>query len=308
MTAGSAVDLRSHTHVATRRGADHQGLVALTFVLPTILGLAFFYLGPVVASFFIGFTDWNALTQPAWTGLSNYLELLNTEVFWTALVNSIIYMIGVVVPSMFLGFLAALLLNRNTRLAWFYRSVYFLPYIPSVVAVGIIWSWLFEPQYGVINYLLSLIGIDGPGWFSSSAWALPALILLSVWRVAGYNMVIYLAGLQAIPRDLIEAARVDGAAGFQLTVRILVPLLSPTTFFALIVGIIGSYQIFEITFVTTQGGPGYATQTLPYYVYQLGFQFFQFGLASAVAYVLFFLVIVITAVIFLTERHWVHYG
>lgn len=281
--------------------------VAYLFVLPTILGLAIFYVVPVIASMLLGFAHWNALTPPRWAGFTNYTDLWVTPTFWAALRNTTIYILFVVPVSTALGLLAAILLNNAMRGVRIYRTLFFLPYIPSMVSIGIIWAWIMESRFGVLNYLLRMIGLEGPPWFSSTAWALPSLILIGIWRVTGYNMIVYLAGLQSLPHELLEAARIDGATDFQLIPRIIVPLLSPTTLFTLIIGIVNSYQVFELTYVTTQGGPGYATQTFPYYIYQLGFQFFQFGRASAVAYIFFLFVLVLTLGIFRSERHWVHY-
>ena len=292
---------------ALRGQALRQDLIAFSFVLPTVIGLLGFYLLPVIASFALGFMRWSALRPPTWVGLANYAYLMDSRVFWRALVNTVQYTVVVVVASTVLGLAAALVLNRPTRAAQVYQSAYFLPYTPSMVAIGIIWLWVLDPRFGVLNYLIESLGFPALQWFHSSAWALPTLMLISIWRTVGYNMLFYLAALQSLPRELLEAARVDGATYLQLLRRIIVPLVSPTTFFVLIIGIINSFQVFDLTYVSTQGGPGYATQTLAYYSYQLGIEFRQFGLSSAVGYLLFVLIVVFTVSIFRTESLWVHY-
>jgi len=291
-----------------QRTPARQWRDALPFILPTIIGLTVFNVGPVIASFLISLTRWNALSQPTWVGLLNYGELLHSHMFWNIFLNTAYFISMSVFGSTVLGLGVALLLNRHSRWSTLYRSLYFLPATASIVAVGSVWDWLLQPQFGLVNYLVALAGLKGPAWFSSFSWAMPGLILISIWRNIGYNMVIFLAGLRSVPRDLYEAARLDGASNIRIFQHVIAPLLSPATFFVLIVGVFNSYQVFDLTYVTTQGGPGDATNTLPYYVYQLGFQFFEFGKAGAVAYALFVVVLLASALYFATERRWVFYG
>jgi multiple sugar transport system permease protein len=282
-------------------------LEAAPFVTPTVVGLLVFYLGPVVASFVIGFTAWNLFSPPTWIGLHNYQDLVASGVFWIVVRNTFVYVLVTVPASIVLGFLAALLLHREGLSSVVYRSLVFLPVVPSVVAVGILWMWLYQPQFGLVNYLASVVHLPQPGWLSSLGWAMPALIIVSVWRNVGYNMMIFLAGLKGVSRDTTEAAVMDGASYPQTVFRILLPLTSPTFFFAVIVGLINSAQVFDLTYVMTQGGPANTTNTLAYFTYQQGFQHYDFGHASAAAYVLFCVVLVTVGVAFWLERRLVFY-
>jgi len=199
-------------------------------------------------------------------------------------------------------------MNRSLRGISFYRSVYFLPVVTSTVAVAMVWTWLYNPEFGPINYFLGLIGIEGPPWIASTTWAMPALVIMSVWKVLGYNMVIYLAGLQGIPEEYYEAAAIDGASSWQRFRYLTIPLISSTTFFVLIVSIISSFQVFEQTYILTRGGPAYATLTLAFHIYQQAFQFQKMGYASALAYVLFTLTLLATLIQFVFQRKWVFYS
>jgi multiple sugar transport system permease protein len=285
-----------------------QWLDALPYLLPTLLGFFIFILGPVITSFLIGFTRWDLLTPPRWIGLENYYKMFfDMPLFWTILRNTFYYTLLYVPASVVLPLLVAIVMNQQLRGITFYRSVYFLPVVTSTVAVALVWQWLYNPQFGPINYLLGLVGIRGPEWITTPQWAMPALVLMSVWQGLGYNMVIYLAGLQGIPEEFYEAAAIDGANMWHRFRYITVPLISPTTFFVLIISLIGSLQVFEQTYILTQGGPAYATLTISYYIYQQAFQWFHMGFGAALSYVLFVIILIFTLVQFRLQRLWVFY-
>jgi multiple sugar transport system permease protein len=262
----------------------------------------------VVSAFLISFTQWDLFNPPRWTFLSNYLTLWNDPIFRQVLGNTGYYVLVAVPLQMALGLLCALGLNRGIPGQAFFRVVYFLPVVTSTVAAGLVWAWLFNSNFGLINMGLSALGItDLPRWLVSSRWAMPAVIAVSVWQSLGYAMVLFLAGLQNIRADVYEAAAIDGATGFKRFWYITLPLLSPMTFFVLIISIIGSFQVFELVYVMTKAGPSNATNTLVYYIYQNGFMFYQMGYASAAAMVLFLIVLVATLIQYRLQNRWVHY-
>ena len=201
----------------------------------------------------------------------------------------------------------ALLLNQKFPWRGFFRTLIFSPYITTVAAISLLWIWIFDPKYGLVNYGLSLLGVEGPRWLTSTTWAMPALIIMNVWHTVGYCMVIYLAGLSAIPRDLHEAAAIDGAGRWAIFRNITLPLLSPTTFFLVVTSLIGALQVFDSVAVMTQGGPVNATTVFNFYIYQQAFAFFRAGYAAAVALVLFAIILVLTALHLYLSRRWVHY-
>jgi multiple sugar transport system permease protein len=257
----------------------------------------------------LGFTKWDLLTPPKWIGLGNYQTMFfDTPLFWKTLTNALYYTLLYVPGAVILPLFVAVLMNQRLRGVTFYRSVYFLPVVTSTVAVALVWQWLYNPEFGPINYVLDLVGIKGPAWIASPQWAMPALVLMSVWQVIGYNMVIYLAGLQGIPEEFYEAAAIDGATRLRQFFHITVPLISPTTFFILIVSIIGSLQVFEQTYILTDGGPAYATLTIAFYIYQQAFQFFKMGFGAALSYVLFVIILLLTLVQFWVQKRWVFYN
>lgn len=284
-----------------------QWLEVLPFLLPTLVGLALFSAGPVIAAFGLSFTSWDIVSPPQWIGLENYRQLIERELFWRVMRNTLYYTFASVPLALVLALLLALAMNQKLRGTTFYRTVYFLPVISSTVAIALVWAWLYNPEFGLLNYFLRLIGIKGPGWLGDPNWAMPAIILASVWKGLGYYMVIFLAGLQGIPEEYYEAAKIDGASAWQRFRYVTLPLISPTTFFVLVILVIGSFQVFEITFVMTQGGPAYATLTIAYYIFQNAFEWYRMGLAAALAYVLFAMILVITVIQWKVQGRWVHY-
>lgn len=286
---------------------NNDNLVGYLFVAPLILGLIIFTYGPVLVAFALSFTKGDYISIPKWIGLDNYRALLEDKLFWKSLVNTLYYVAGVVPASMVLSLLLAMAMNQKLRGIVLFRTIFFLPTISSSVAISLMWLWIYNPEFGVLNFLLRQIGIKGPAWLSSTTWAMPAVIIMAVWRGLGYSMLIYLAGLQGIPDVYYEAAAIDGAGRWAKFWHITVPLLSPTTFMLLILSIIGAFQVFEYTYVMTSGGPVYSTLTMVLYVYNNAFRDFQMGYASALAYILFFILLILTIIQFRLQRLWVHY-
>lgn len=283
--------------------------VAWLFLAPSLVLFTTFTALPVLAAFLISFTQWDLFNPPRFVALGNYLTLARDGIFGKVMGNTAYFVLASVPAQMILGLLSALALNRGIRGQTFFRVAYFLPVVTSTIAAALVWAWLFNSNFGLINALLSSVGVsDPPRWLGSTAWAMPAVITVSVWQNVGYAMVLFLAGLQNIPRDLYDAGAIDGAQGWKRFAYITLPLLSPTTFFVLIISIIGSFQVFELVFVMTNAGPANATNTLVFYIYQNGFQFYQMGYASAAAMVLFLIVLVATLVQYRLQNRWVHYG
>ena len=290
---------------AMARGEERA---AWLFLTPSLVLFAVFTALPVIAAFFISFTHWDLLNPPKLALLDNYVALWNDPIFRQVLGNTGYYVLLAVPLQMLLGLLCALGLNRGVPGQAFFRVVYFLPVVTSTVAAGLVWAWLFNSNFGLINMGLSLFGVtDLPKWLVSSKWAMPAVIAVSVWQGLGYAMVLFLAGLQNIRQDIYEASALDGATGMRRLWHITLPLLSPMTFFVLIISIIGSFQVFELVYVMTKAGPSNATNTLVFFIYQNGFMFYQMGIASAAAMVLFLIVLTLTLVQYRLQDRWVHY-
>jgi multiple sugar transport system permease protein len=285
----------------------NEAALAYLFLLPTLIGLVLFSLGPVIVGFLVSFTNWNILLPPQWVGLQNYQTLIEQDLPHKVLWNTI-YFTALNVPlNMAVALGVALLLNQQLRFAAFYRAVYFLPVVSSAVAASLIWTWLFSPNFGPINYFLESVGIPGPAWLGSTTWAMPAVIIMSVWKGFGTNMLIFLAGLQGIPQELEEAAMIDGANRWQRFWNVTWPLLTPTTFFVLVISCIVSFQVFEQVFVMTEGGPAYATTVLGLFIYLNAFRYNNMGYAASAAYVLFAIVLAITLAQFRLQARWTNY-
>jgi len=275
------------------------------YLLPVLLGFTVFTAGSVLASFLLSFSRWELSQAPEWIGLSNYQELLHSSTFREVIRNTFYYVVLYVPLSIALSLSLALLLYQKFRGVALFRTVFFLPVVTSMVAAALIWGWLYNADIGLLNYLLSLIGVTGPRWLEDPKWAMPALVLVSVWKNAGYNMMIFLAGLANIPTELYEAARLDGTSAWQRFYKITIPLLSPILFFVTIVTIIGAFQVFEQTYVLTKGGPSNSTLTISYYIWQTAFQFFNLGGASSMAYLLFLMLLILTYIQFKIRKRWV---
>ncbi len=238
-----------------------EAFTCYIFMLPAILGLLLFTVGPMIVSLYLSFTDYDVLGSASWIGLENYRQLFSEPLFWKSLRVSAIYSVVSVPSGLVLALALAVLLNQKMPGVYFFRSIFYLPTVISGVGVAMLWRWMFNPEFGVINTLLAMIGIQGPGWLTSEDWALPALIITSLWGVGG-TMLIYLAGLQGIPQETHEAAEIDGAGVWKRFRFITLPLISNVTFFNLVLGIIGALQVFTDAFVMTGGGPNNSTMFL----------------------------------------------
>jgi multiple sugar transport system permease protein len=274
---------------------------------PWILGFLLFTAGPMLASIWLSFTSWDLLGAPKLVGLANYIRLFTDDPSaWRALRVTTVYAFTSVPLAVGLGLLVAMLLNENIRLQGLFRTVYYLPSVVSGVAVALLWRWLFSPDFGLINAFLAVFGIRGPAWLSDANWALPALIIMSIWGV-GSGMVIYLAGLQGVSTALYEAAELDGANGAQRFWNITVPMISPVIFFQAVMGIIGALQTFTQAFIMTDGGPKEATLFYLLYLYRNGWVYLKMGYASALAWVLFIYIMILTLLILRSSAAWVYY-
>jgi multiple sugar transport system permease protein len=284
-------------------------LTGVLFISPWILGFLAFRVYPFFASLYYSFTFYPILDRPKWVGLANFIDLFDDTRFLTSLYNTSYYALGAVPLATIVGILLAMLLNNRVRALSVFRTIYFLPSITPVVASAIVWLWMFDPINGVINYLLDLVGIHGPGWMGSPQWAKPALILMAMWSVGG-AVVIYLAALQDVPRELLEASELDGASSPQRVWFVTLPMISPVILFNVITGLIGAFQYFTEVHVMTggDGSPADATLMMSIYLYQTAFQFFKIGYASAQAWILFLIVIVFTTVLFRVSGRLVYYG
>lgn len=301
-----------------RRGGWRPGRQseAYLFLLPSMLGFLIFIVVPVLASLGLSFVRWNLLNPPVFIGLNNYVEIFTRDpLFWQSFRNTLFYAVAIVPLQLLAGLTVALALNQGIRGVKIYRLIYFMPVVSSVVAAALIFQWMFNRDFGIISALFWWLGdvtglpIAPPDWLNSSAWAKPAIVLLTVWKNMGFTMVIYLAGLQAVPEELYDAAKVDGASAWQRLRSITLPLVSPTTFFLLIIQMIGAFQLFSEPFVMTRGtgGPAGATMSIVFYIYQTAFTFSLMGKASATAWVLFAFIFLCTLIQNRLQKRWVHY-
>lgn len=292
------------TAAAGRRRAWRNILVGWSFILPNFIGFALFTLIPMFAAFALAFLEWDSYSTPEWVGLDNFQQLLDDQNFHVALRNTLYYAAGHIPLTLVVALGLAMALNRKIRGVQFFRTAAFFPYITSLVAVAVVWNMLFNPTAGPINQFLEALGIaDPPKWVASPDWAMPAVIVTSVWRDMGYYMVLYLAGLQTIPQEYYEAARVDGANAWQRFWSVTLPCLRPTTFFVVVMLTIQSFKVLDLILVMTEGGPGRSTLVLAQLVYREGITEGKFGYSSAIALVLFLIVLVVTVVQFrINER------
>lgn len=280
----------------------------LIFASPWVIGLCVFYLYPVMSSLVYSFFDYNGIKIGKFVGFGNFKEIFLDELFKISVINTLYYTIIAVPTSIVIGVFLALLLNANIRGRGIFRTIFFIPTLVPGVAVAIIWQWLLNSQFGYFNYLLSLIGIKGPGWFESETWSKPALAIVAQWTIGG-AVVTYLAGLQDIPRDYYEAAEIDGANAWQKIWHITLPLLSPVIFYNLIMSIIGAFQQFTLPFVIT-GGTGNPANSMLFYgllIYRDAFSYFKMGRACAESWLMFVVVMAITLVLYKSSNRWVHY-
>ena len=284
-----------------------ETILGWVMVSPFLIGFVFLTAIPMIASFVISFSEWDMLSNPEWIGFDNYKKLFFEDALALHSLNITILFTIVSIPlNILFGLALAMLLNTSIRGLAIFRTIYYLPAILSGVAVALMWRWIFSTQFGLLNALLDIIGIEGPAWLTDRIWVLPSFVIMRLWSVGG-GMIIYLAGLQSIPTNLYEAADIDGANWWHKTRFITLPLLSPTIFFQLIVGFIFSMQIFTEAFIMTNGGPADASLFFLLYLYRQAFQYFDMGYASALAWVLFVVILFLTIVMFKTSRFWVYY-
>jgi multiple sugar transport system permease protein len=279
---------------------------ALIFILPWLLGFIAFTAGPMLASLYISFTRWEIVTPSVWVGLAQYTRMFNDDRFWLSLWNTSYYVFIGVPLHLFLALLAAMAVNQELRGIRFFRTAYYVPSLTPVVANSILWIWIFHPEWGLANGLLRWIGFEGLYWLQDPRLAKPAFIIMSFWTIGG-QMIILLAGLKGIPATLYEAADMDGANLWQRFWNITLPLLTPALFFNLIIAIIGAFQVFTQAYIMTEGGPNYATLFYLLYLYRMAFENFRMGYASAMAWVLFLIVLLFTLIQFRLSDRWVFY-
>lgn len=291
---------------AYRRGSKlrlRNALIGWSFILPNFIGFGLLTLVPIVVLFYMSFTNWNVFGKADWIGFANFVRLIGDGSFRISVVNTLYYSAMHIPLTIVVSLGLALLLNNKLRGVAFFRTAAFFPYITSIVAIAVVWNLLFSPEYGPINEFLRFIGIQNPpGWLTSPEWAMPAVVIVSTWRDMGYYMILFLAGLQTVPRELHEAARVDGASVWQRFVNVTLPCLRPTMFFVTVMLTINSFKIFDLILVMTEGGPGQSTLVMSQFIYRKGFEESQFGYASAAAVVLFFMCIIVTILQFLWNK------
>jgi len=284
-----------------------EALWGYILISPWIIGFIVFTAGPMVASAYFSLTEYDVINAPKFVGLGNWAWMFTQDpLFWHSLRVTLTYAVVALPFGLVLGLALALLLNANVPGLTVWRTLYYMPSVVSGVAVSVLWSYIFNPRFGIINWILSWFGIHGPGWLSSVDWALPALIIMGLWGVGG-GMIIYLAGLQSIPTPLYEAATIDGANKWHQFWRITLPLITPVIFYNLVIGIIGSFQYFTQAFIMTDGGPANATLFYNLYLYKNTFRYSRLGFGSAMAWFLLFIVLVMTMLVFRSSAAWVYY-
>ncbi len=297
-------------HNPTRRPSKlltREYIAFYLFASPWLLGLLFFVLGPTLASLGLSFTDYPVIVAPKWIGLTNFINMFNDDLVWQALKVTGLYSLGAVPLGLTFSFLIALLMNQGVRGIRVFRTVYYLPSVISGVPVAMVWMWVLNPDFGLLNNALHLVGIVGPKWLFSREWVIPAFVLMSLWNV-GAPMVIFLAGLQGIPAHLYEAAEIDGANTWAKFWNVTIPMMSPVILFNLVLGVIGSFQTFTPAFIMTQGGPANGSLFYGLYLYNNAFRWFKMGYASALAWLMFLIIMALTLLVFRTSARWVYYG
>ena len=272
--------------------ANNESLAAWIFILPALLGTFIFIIIPVICSFGLSFTKWDLLNPVQFAGLQNYIEIFNEPLFGKILLNTVVFAVSTSILGVIIQLILAVILNSKIRGSEFYKTAYFLPFITPMIVIGIVWQWIFDPNIGLLNKLLHL----HINWLYDTHWALPALIIVSVWKLIGYNMIIFLSSLSGISNSMFEAAKIDGAGHVKTFLYVTVPMLSPSIFFVIIITAISSFQIFDLIYLMTQGGPLDSTNVLVYAIYKNAFEYFNVGKASAIAYVLFVIILILTLI------------
>lgn len=271
---------------------NNERFAGWLFILPALVGTLIFIIIPVICSFGLSFAKWDLLNPIQFVGLANYREIFSEALFYKILLNTIVFALATSVLGVIIPLVLACILNSKIRGSEFYKTAYFLPFITPMIVIGVVWEWIFDPNIGLLNHVLHL----HINWLYDTHFAMPALIIVSVWKLIGYNMVIFLSSLAGISQSMFEAAKIDGANELQTFKNVTVPLLSPTIFFVVIITAISSFQVFDLIYLMTQGGPLNSTNVLVYAIYQNAFEYFNVGKASAIAYVLFVIILVLTLV------------
>lgn len=271
---------------------NNERFAGWVFILPALVGTLIFIIIPVICSFGLSFAKWDLLNPIQFVGLANYREIFSEALFYKILLNTVVFAIATSVLGVIIPLVLACILNSKVRGSEFYKTAYFLPFITPMIVIGVVWEWIFDPNIGLLNHVLHL----HINWLYDTHFAMPALIIVSVWKLIGYNMVIFLSSLAGISQSMFEAAKIDGANELQTFKNVTVPLLSPTIFFVVIITAISSFQVFDLIYLMTQGGPLNSTNVLVYAIYQNAFEYFNVGKASAIAYVLFVIILVLTLV------------
>lgn len=280
----------------------------LLFVLPALIPLIVFWIYPILNSVYVSFTDWDYMTpEYNFVGLKNFKALFQDSRFYDAMWNTVVFSIGTLIPTIVLGLMLALLLQKAFKGSGILKFILFSPWITPTVAVSIVWTWIYQPDTGIANVVLNALGMPGLQWIKSSDTAMLAVIIVTVWKSLGYAMIFYLSALDKVPGELYEANELDGANAFQRLRDITIPCISPTTFFLVIITMVNSLQAYDQIQILTQGGPSGSTRTLLYMYYQLGFQEFDMGQATAVAIVLILITVLLSVVQFTASKKWVHY-
>ncbi len=297
--------------ITSGRGRSRQARLEMRWgflmVAPMLIGFSIFFLIALGSSLILGFTEWKMVESPHWIGFQNYRDVLRDPDFRTAMVNTFAIAIPHVILRITIGLSLAIALNSKIRFRTFYRVVFFLPVVTMPVAIGTIWKWLYDPGFGPINGFLGRVGLPQPEWLTDRWWAVVAVVIVLLWSGVGYDMIIFLAGLQAIPRDYYDAAALDGASGWQQFRDITLPLLTPTTFFLTVIGIIYSLQVFDLVYVMTRIGEVNQLPTVVYFIYDEGFRNFRMGYAISVAWVLLIIILIFTLIQFRLQKRWVNY-
>lgn len=271
---------------------NNERFAGWVFILPALLGTLIFIVIPVICSFGLSFTKWDLLNPIRFVGLDNYKEIFSEALFFKIFWNTVVFAISTSVLGVIIPLILACILNSKIRGSEFYKTAYFLPFITPMIVIGVVWEWIFDPNIGLLNHILHL----HINWLYDTHFAMLALIIVSVWKLIGYNMVIFLSSLSGISQSMFEAAKIDGATPFQTFKNVTIPLLSPSIFFVVIITAISSFQVFDLIYLMTQGGPLDSTNVLVYAIYKNAFEYFNVGKASAIAYVLFFIILVLTLV------------
>lgn len=296
---------RRSRRLATRRNRA----AVLGFLGPNLLGFIVFTIFPIGASLLLSFYEWPLLGNAIAVGVDNFIRMFTQDpVFWEVTRNTLYFMVGYIILNLGVALGLAVWLNSNIRFAGLFRFIFFLPVVAPMVANAVIWRLLYVPDTGLFASILAIVGIDAPNWLGSSTWAMPSVILMSVWAGFGYNMIIFVAGIQAIPQSIYDAAEIDGVNAWTRFRSITFPMISPSIFFALVMTLISGLKVFEQPYILTGGGPGSSTTTLVFYLYQQGFQNYDLGYASSIAWMLFVVIMGVTFIQFWAQKKWVHYG